>query len=92
MSHANLAFQIDGLLGADLVSEEDRVLLPLPLHHVYPFVMGMLTPLAAGLPIALPQSLMGPELVRALREGERPPSSSAYRGSTARSTPGSKRE
>ena len=70
LSHANLAFQIDSLLGADLVSEEDRVLLPLPLHHVYPFVMGMLTPLAAGLPIILPQSMTGPQLVRALREGE----------------------
>jgi long-chain acyl-CoA synthetase len=70
LSHANLAFQIDTLLGADLVSEEDSVLLPLPLHHVYPFVMGMLTPLAAGLPIVLPQSLTGPQLVRALREGE----------------------
>jgi long-chain acyl-CoA synthetase len=70
LSHANLAFQIDGLLDANLVSEDDRVLLPLPLHHVYPFVMGMLTPLAAGLPIVLPQSLTGPQLVRALREGE----------------------
>jgi long-chain acyl-CoA synthetase len=33
-------------------------------------VVGMLTPLAAGLPIILPQSLTGPQLVRALREGE----------------------
>src|SRR5829696_6896060 len=70
LSHANLVFQIESLLGADLVSEEDRVLLPLPLHHVYPFVMGMLTPLAAGLPVIMPQSLTGPQLVRALREGE----------------------
>jgi long-chain acyl-CoA synthetase len=70
LSHANLAFQVDSLLRADLVSEKDRILLPLPLHHVYPFVMGMLTPLAAGLPIILPQSLTGPQLVRALREGE----------------------
>ena len=70
LSHANLVFQIESLLGADLVSEDDRVLLPLPLHHVYPFVMGMLTPLAAGLPIVLPQSLTGPQLVHALREGE----------------------
>ena len=70
LSHANLVFQIDSLLGADLVSEDDRVLLPLPLHHVYPFVMGMLTPLAAGLPIVLPHSLTGPQLVRALKEGE----------------------
>jgi long-chain acyl-CoA synthetase len=70
LSHANLVFQIDALLGADLLSEDDRILLPLPLHHVYPFVMGMLTPLAAGLPIILPPSLAGPQLVRALKVGE----------------------
>ena len=70
VSHANLAFQLDTLLEADLVSEEDRILLPLPLHHVYPFVMGMLTPLTIGLAIVMPQSLTGPQLVRALNEGE----------------------
>src|SRR5215213_1843398 len=70
LSHANRVLQIDTLLSADLVSEKDSVLLPLPLHHVYPFVMGMLTPLAAGLPIVMPRSLTGPQLVRALREGE----------------------
>ena len=70
LSHSNLVFQIDALLGADLVSEDDSTLLPLPLHHVYPFVMGMLTPLAAGLPIVMPQSPIGPQLVRALHEGE----------------------
>jgi len=70
LSHGNIVFQIDSLLDADLVSEDDRVLLPLPLHHVYPFVMGMLTPLAAGLPIIMPRSLTGPQLVRALRGGE----------------------
>jgi long-chain acyl-CoA synthetase len=70
LSHGNLVFQLKTLLSADLVNEDDRVLLPLPLHHVYPFVMGMLTPLTAGLPIIMPQSLTGPQLVRALREGE----------------------
>ncbi|HEX2740269.1 MAG TPA: AMP-binding protein [Rubrobacter sp.] len=70
LSHRNLVFQIDALLGADLVSEDDSILLPLPLHHVYPFVMGMLTPLAAEVPIVMPQSLTGPQLVRALQEGE----------------------
>ena len=70
VSHANLAFQLDTLLEADLVSEEDRILLPLPLHHVYPFVMGMLTPLTIGLAIVMPQSLTGPQLVRALNEGK----------------------
>jgi len=70
LSHNNLAFQLNTLLEADLVSEDDRVLLPLPLHHVYPFVIGMLTPLAAGLPLVIPRSLTGPQIVRALQEGE----------------------
>jgi long-chain acyl-CoA synthetase len=70
LSHANLAFQIDAILGADVVTEDDRMLVPLPLHHVYPFVMGILAPLKLGLTIVLPHSLTGPQLVRALKEGE----------------------
>jgi long-chain acyl-CoA synthetase len=70
LSHANLAFQIGAILGASVVTEDDRMLVPLPLHHVYPFVMGMLAPLALGLTIVVPHSLTGPQLVRALNEGE----------------------
>src|SRR5207244_4306527 len=36
----------------------------------YPFVLGMLGPLSLGLPIVLPQALTGPEIVRALQEGD----------------------
>jgi long-chain acyl-CoA synthetase len=70
LSHGNLKFQLDTLLDAHLLTEDDRILLPLPLHHVYPFVIGMLTPLCAGLPIVMPHALTGPQLVRALNEGE----------------------
>src|ERR687893_887812 len=70
LSHGNLTFQLDTLLNADLLVEDDRILLPLPLHHVYPFVIGMLTPMCAGLPIVMPHALTGPQLVRALNEGE----------------------
>src|SRR5215217_3585957 len=70
LSHANFAFQIEAILKADVVTEDDRMLVPLPLHHVYPFVMGMLAPLTLGLTIVLPHSLTGPQLVRALKEGE----------------------
>jgi long-chain acyl-CoA synthetase len=68
LTHGNIAFQLNTLVEAGLVTGEDRVLLPLPLHHVYPFVVGMLTPLAIGLTIVLPYAMTGPELVRALRE------------------------
>jgi len=45
----------------------DRVLLPLPLHHVYPFVVGLLAPLSLGVPVILPPSLTGPQMLRAMR-------------------------
>jgi len=70
LSHANLAFELDTLREANLVSEADRALLPLPGHHVYPLVVGILTPLALGIPIVLPNSLTGPQIQRALREAE----------------------
>ena len=60
LSHANLAFQIEAILGAGVVTEDDRMLVPLPLHHVYPFVMGILAPLTLGLTIVLLHSLTGP--------------------------------
>jgi len=70
LTHRNLAYQINTIIAAKLVKRDDRVLLPLPLHHVYPFVMGVLMPLSLGLPIVLPYMLTGPQLMRAMREGE----------------------
>jgi long-chain acyl-CoA synthetase len=69
LTHGNLAFQVNTLLAVELVGRSDRVCLPLPLHHVYPFVLGVLTPLALGLPLILPQALTGPHILRALKEG-----------------------
>ncbi|MHB1291001.1 MAG: AMP-binding protein, partial [Sulfuricella sp.] len=70
LCHANLAFQLDALAATGLLTPFDRVALPLPLHHVYPFVLGLLAPLALGLPLILPQALIGPQVMRALKEGE----------------------
>jgi long-chain acyl-CoA synthetase len=70
LSHANLAYQLNTLIDLKLVTPEDRLLLPLPLHHVYPFVVGMLAPLVLGVPIVIPHALIGPQLVRTLGEGE----------------------
>ncbi|HSO07680.1 MAG TPA: AMP-binding protein, partial [Pelomicrobium sp.] len=70
LTHRNLAFQLESVREAKLVTEDDRALVPLPLHHVYPFVIGMLVPLALGVPVILPHALTGPEVVRAIREGE----------------------
>src|SRR6266487_3288962 len=70
LSHGNIASQLDVIIEMKVMTGEDRALLPLPLHHVYPFVIGMLAPLALGLPLILPFSLSGQQLLRALREGE----------------------
>ncbi len=70
LSHANLAFQLGALAATGLLTPSDRVALPLPLHHVYPFVLGLLAPLALGLPLILPQALTGPQVLRALKESE----------------------
>jgi len=70
LTHGNLVFQIHAIIEAELVERGSRVLLPLPLHHVYPFSIGVLTTSALGLTVVIPHSLTGPELIRAIREGE----------------------
>ncbi len=70
LSHANLLANLMGLRGQGLTHPGMRVLLPLPLHHVYPFMVGLLVPLDGGAAIVLPAGITGPEIVRALKLGE----------------------
>jgi long-chain acyl-CoA synthetase len=69
LSHGNIAFQINAVIEEHILGPDDSVLAPLPLHHIYPFVIEMLYPLALGLPIVMPESLTGPQLTRAIRDG-----------------------
>jgi long-chain acyl-CoA synthetase len=69
LSHANLSHNVEGLLAADIVEGPERALLPLPLHHVYPFTVGMLVPLRVGATIVFPAGISGSEIARALAEG-----------------------
>ncbi len=70
LSHRNMLCNVAALLEIGLVRPDDRALLPLPLYHAYPFIVGLLVPLAAGIPVVLPDGVSGPELARALSEGE----------------------
>src|SRR5512132_758596 len=70
LTHGNIVSQFETIARLDIVGPSDRVLLPLPLHHVYPFAMGTLAPLALSLPLILPFSLTGQQVLRALREGD----------------------
>ncbi|MEE8122795.1 MAG: AMP-binding protein [Alphaproteobacteria bacterium] len=70
LTHANILSTLDALLALRLVKPRDRALVPLPLHHAYPFIVGMLVLLASGSAMVLPAGVSGPEIIRALREGE----------------------
>ncbi len=69
LTHANLVFQQQAIIKTGLVKDDDRLLLPLPLHHVYPFVVGIFTPFSLGVSLILPHALVGAELVRAIKQG-----------------------
>jgi len=69
LTHRNFVFELDAMLQTDLAVPDNSVLLPLPLHHVFPFVVGMLAGLASGSLLVFPQALTGPQILRALREG-----------------------
>lgn len=68
LTHHNLASNLRALLDAKVIKPDDHVLLPLPFHHVYPFMVGLLAPLATGATIILPHGLTGPQILRALQE------------------------
>ena len=70
LTHGNIATNVEALQKLNVVGSRDRALLPLPLHHVYPFIVGMLTTLTIGTAIVLPGGTTGPLLVRAMREAE----------------------
>ncbi|AHE98731.1 AMP-binding protein [Thioalkalivibrio paradoxus] len=70
LTHRNLTSNVEALCAQELADHRDRVLVPLPFHHVYPFTVGILIPLTIGAPIIVPFSLVGPQIVRALRDGE----------------------
>ncbi|MBE7559091.1 AMP-binding protein [bacterium] len=70
LSHRNLGAELTVLKESGLIRPDDRLLLPLPLHHVYPFVVGLLAPLSLGVPVVLPYALTGPQILRAIREAE----------------------
>ena len=70
LSHTNIISQLEAVLETKLVTQSDRMLNPLPLFHVYPFVMGLCLPLYMGLCLILPQSVTGPEVIRAIKEGK----------------------
>ncbi|WP_254813759.1 AMP-binding protein [Rhodovulum sp. ES.010] len=70
LGHANLLSELDRLIEMGLVERGERLLLPLPLYHFYPFVVGLLTALSYGVGIVFPRSLTGPDMRSAMHAGQ----------------------
>ncbi len=70
LSHRNFLVNVRALAGGGFLRRGDRVLLPLPLHHSYPYMAGLLVPLACRASVVLPSGATGPEIGRALDDGE----------------------
>ena len=70
LSHANIAANMEAILSHGITRPGDRLLLPLPLHHVYPFVVGLMIPLHTAIPVVMPRSLTGAHLQQAIYDGQ----------------------
>ena len=68
LTHGNFMFNIEALARGGFVDTRDRAALPLPLHHAYPFMAGLMVPFACGSTVILPRAPTGPDVATALRE------------------------
>jgi len=69
LTHGNFIADLESLLAARIVAAGDHMLLPLPMHHAYPFTVGMLGGLASGATLVFPAGLTGPQILHAVRAG-----------------------
>lgn len=69
LTHRNILASLAGVAHEAIVTPTDRVLLPLPMHHIYPFTAGMMGTLASGATLIFPAGLSGPQIVQAIKLG-----------------------
>jgi len=70
LTHRNLTANAVALTTQRLIGADDRVLLPLPLHHTYPFTVGLVTALLKRAAVVFPAGISGPEITGAARAAE----------------------
>lgn len=70
LSHRNLISNVEAVLAEGIVGGDDRIVLPLPLHHAYPLTIGLLSGMSSGAALVFPNGLGGPQLVQAATEAK----------------------
>ena len=69
LTHANFLTNVEALDSRPLVSAGEGVAIPLPLHHTYPFTVGLLGALSRGATVLFPAGTSGPQLLECLQQG-----------------------
>lgn len=67
LSMQNIGCNVRFVTDSGDFSARDRVLLPLPMHHVFPWITATLSCLTLGAMLVLPQSPSGPHVTEALK-------------------------
>jgi long-chain acyl-CoA synthetase len=70
LCHKHIIANVAALLAERILRKGDRLLLPLPLHHAYPFTVGMLSTLASAATLVLPGGTTGPLIVQSARSAQ----------------------
>lgn len=67
LTHANLLHNIGAMVQRRIVTSADRVVMPLPLHHVFPLTIGVGVGLGSRATLILPEGVTGPQIMTALK-------------------------
>ncbi len=70
LSYTNIQQNINAVVGCKIFIPEREVMIFLPLHHVFPLVGSMLTPLSVGCTIAMVSSMQSSDLMKTFTENK----------------------
>ncbi len=69
LSYENILANIEAVTtGTPIITEIERVMMLLPLHHIFPLIGSMVAPLSVGATVAICPSLKSEDILRTLRD------------------------
>ena len=68
LTHKNFSSNFDSLFSLKIILPQDNIIALLPLHHSYPFMVTLITPLFTGAKITFLNSLKSEDLLKCLEE------------------------